>query len=146
MGRHPDALYNLGIFSYNGGEGIEQDHRAAFIFFENASTVGHSEALFSLWALLQYGHGVTKDDHKAVELYQKAADKGHANAPYNLGLYYYYGEGGLAKDLNRRKAYSNAPLIWDMKKPLPQPHRWRKNPIQPLDSLFRRFSERAAGK
>ena len=35
---HPEALYNLGIYSYNGMMGVPQDHKAAFVFFENAGT------------------------------------------------------------------------------------------------------------
>lgn len=96
---HQDALYNLGIYSYSGTPLVEQDYRAAFVFFENAASVGHSEALYSVGLCYSKGHGVEADAIQAVAYYKRAADKGHVNAIFNLGLYYYYGEGGLIKDL-----------------------------------------------
>lgn len=101
---HPDALYNLGIYSYSGAPLVEQDYKAAFVFFENAASVGHSDALFSVGLCYSKGHGIKLDSCQAVAYYKRAADKGHANAIFNLGLYYYYGEGGLNKDIDMAEA------------------------------------------
>jgi len=97
---HPDALYDMGVYHYNGIGGVEKDEKAAFIFFENAASTGHGEACFSMGLCLSLGQGTEKDENRAVACYKKAAEAGNANGMFNLGLYAFYGQGGFEKDLD----------------------------------------------
>ena len=80
-----EAQYNLGRMYYSG-EGVTQDYKQAFHWFQKPAEQGDTGAQFLLGFLYKNGLGVIESYEKAVHYYQKAAEKGFAGAQYELGL------------------------------------------------------------
>ena len=75
------------------GEGVPQDYKKAFYWYEKAANSGDSDAQFGLGLMYHYGEGIPQDFEKAFYWYEKAANLGDADAQNNLGYMYFYGVG-----------------------------------------------------
>ena len=89
-----DALsqYEIG-WMYANGDGLEQDFKEAFKWYQKAADQGDADAQYSLGLMYANGDGLEQDYKEAVKWYQKAADQGDADAQFNLGLMYDNGQG-----------------------------------------------------
>lgn len=72
---HPNAQYNLAVM-YHKGDGVAQDSKKAFFWYEKAAQAGLAIAQYNLGMLYYEGAIVPKDEEKAKELWQKAAHQG----------------------------------------------------------------------
>lgn len=72
---HPNAQYNLGVM-YQKGDGVEENAKKAFFWYEKAANLNLAIAQYNLGMLYFEGAVVDKDEEKARELWQKAADQG----------------------------------------------------------------------
>ena len=78
-------MFNLGVCYYNG-QGVTQDYKKAFEFYQRAADNGDADAMFNVGNCYYFGRGVTQDYNKAIEFYQRAADKGHVGAMKQLDI------------------------------------------------------------
>ena len=81
----PEALYNLGMFYYSGGDSIKNDPAVSFSLWIRAAGAGYNEANNGLGMLYENGCGVEKNIDKAASFYEKAMKGGSKVAQYNLG-------------------------------------------------------------
>lgn len=72
---HPHAQYNLAVM-YQKGDGVEQDLRKAFLWYEKAASSELDVAQYNLGMLYLQGLGTEKDVKKARTLLEKAANQG----------------------------------------------------------------------
>ena len=86
------SQYEIG-WMYANGQGVEQDFKEAFKWYQKAADQGDADAQYSLGLMYANGDGLEQDYKEAVKWYQKAADQGDADAQYNLGLMYDNGQG-----------------------------------------------------
>lgn len=85
-----DACFELG-FSYNYGEGVDQDYEEAVKWYKKAIDIsGHGSALYHLGECYHYGHGVPKNEEEAKSLFRLVESKDGL-----LGLYYVYDGRGV---------------------------------------------------
>ena len=68
------------------GNGVPQDQKQAFAWYERAAMRGLASAQFRLGAYYERGIGVTADAERAKVWYRRAADQGHVRAMHNLGV------------------------------------------------------------
>ena len=90
------AQYNLALV-YENGQGVEQDHEEAVLWFRNAADQGFALAQFKLANIYSNGQGVSQDLAQGVAWYRRAADQGHAESMHCLGVLYFRGI-GVTKD------------------------------------------------
>ena len=95
-----EELLSLGE-SFEKGIGVEEDHEAAFYYYEKAAKTGDPAALNKIGNMYAQGKGCTKDAHKAATYYLAAAEKGNKYAQHNIAFCYWDGV-GIEKD--REKA------------------------------------------
>lgn len=88
----PKAQYQLG-WSYDHGDGVEQDYVQAAEWYRKAANAGHPRAQNELGGLYENGHGVEQDYEQAMEWYRKAAAQDHPTSIGNLGRMYLFGFG-----------------------------------------------------
>lgn len=101
-----------------GKNGYSQDFEKARQNYEEASALGHQEALCCLGLLYQKGKGVEQNFDKAISYYNNARENGSANAIFLLAECYYYGI-GFSKDIAKgcelyREAYIKSSPFADM--------------------------------
>jgi uncharacterized protein len=72
---HPHAQYNLAVM-YQKGDGVDQDLRKAFLWYEKAAEADLDIAQYNLGMLYLQGLGTEKDVRKARMLLEKAAEHG----------------------------------------------------------------------
>lgn len=71
---HPDACFELG-FSYNYGEGVDQNYDEAVKWYRKAIEIGKNiEAKFHLGECYHYGWGVQQNEDIAIALYKSACE------------------------------------------------------------------------
>ncbi len=94
----PYAQNILGIM-YEEGDGVLQDSKKAFFWYNQATQNGLVKAIFNLALCYYNAKGVVQNLQKAKELFYKAANLGHARS------YYYLWE--LTKDISmlQKSAY-----------------------------------------
>ena len=85
-------MANIGVL-YETGQGVKQNFREAFRWYEMAAKPGLPTAQCNLGQLYATGRGVKADPAKASEWYLKAARQGHAQAQFLLGTALYFGKG-----------------------------------------------------
>ena len=73
------AMVDLGV-RYLQGQGVEQRHAVAVIYFRRAAKLGHPVAMYDLGICLRDGLGVPQDQKAAGEWFQRAANLGNADA------------------------------------------------------------------
>src|SRR5260370_20495292 len=73
---------------YNNGQGVQQDHTQAVLWYRKAADQGDARAQCNLGLMYNNGQGVQQDHTQAALWYRKAADQGVAQAQNNLGFMY----------------------------------------------------------
>ena len=91
-----EDLLSLGE-QYEKGIGVEEDHEAAFYYYEKAANTGDPAALNKLGNMYAQGKGCVKDMYKAASYYLAAAEKGNKYAQHNIAFCYWDGV-GVEKD------------------------------------------------
>lgn len=86
------AQYSLGI-CYSEGDGVQQDYRKAFEWFEKSAEQGNADSQYCLGVCYSEGEGVRQDYRKAFEWFEKSAEQGDALAQNYLGVIYELGRG-----------------------------------------------------
>ncbi len=94
-----DACYELGYRFYKGN-GIAQDYKTAFVWFNRAAELGDPAAQTTLGVMYFLGQGLDQDYNLSLKWFNKAADQKFAKAQYNLGLMYFHGT-GVEKSLDK---------------------------------------------
>lgn len=84
------AQWGLGIL-YRRGEGVEQDHAAAFRWFQQSAQRGHAAAQNDLGMSYSRGWGVEQSLTMAHQWLLESAARGHPAGQYNLGHLYING-------------------------------------------------------
>ena len=100
------GAFDIG-YSYDVGEGVEQDYEKAMEWYLKAAELGSSSAMKNIGLYYDDGKGVSQDYGKAMEWYLKAAELGNAGAMNNIGVLY-------EKGLGVEKDYSKA-MEWYLK-------------------------------
>ena len=103
----PKYQYNQGEMYYHG-EGVAQDYKEAFRWYQKAAEQGNVDAQHRLGEMYDQGQGVAEDDQRAVEWYQKAAEQRNADAQYRLGEMYDEGLGVAEDDQQAVQWYQKA--------------------------------------
>ena len=84
---HGDALAQLEVATrFAEGDGVAQDHRLAFAWYERAAMRGLAAAQFRLAAYYERGVGVAVDAERAKIWYRRAAEQGHVRSMHNLAV------------------------------------------------------------
>ena len=91
---------------YMNGDGVAQDFKKAFFWFEKAAIGGDANAQSELGNCYGKGFGVEKNEKLAASWRLKAALQGNSYAQYNVAISLMYGE-GLAKDEVEAYAFLN---------------------------------------
>ena len=86
------AQYTLG-FMYTNGEGVQEDHTAAALWYRQAANQGYAVAQSTLGFMYNFGRGVPQDYAEAEKWYRKAAEQGDAFGQSYLGFMYELGDG-----------------------------------------------------
>ena len=86
------AQAHLG-YLYYVGEGVEQNHEKAVMWYRKAAILGDRDSQYNLAVAYAFGEGVKQDYKEAFQWYRRAAEQNHAVAQYSLGVSYAYGEG-----------------------------------------------------
>lgn len=68
------------------GNGVAQDRKQAFAWYERAAMRGLAPAQFRLAAYYERGVGVAVDTERAKVWYRRAAEQGHVRAMHNLAV------------------------------------------------------------
>ena len=76
------------------------NYKKSVEFYEKATKMGNTEALYALGELYYNGCGVEQNYEKAVELYRKAAQLGNTSAQNALGNAYIEGKGVEENNVN----------------------------------------------
>lgn len=97
MQDNPAAQTQLGDL-YMQGQGVDQSHERAMLWYRQAARQNDARAQFNLGNMYLLGEGVLQDDETARDWYALAAAQGHAGARNNL------------ENLERRMATRISPL------------------------------------
>lgn len=73
-------------------DAVNEDRRAAFLWFERAAGQGSVEALYELSVCYLRGEGTPPFPEKSLALLKKAADAGYMLAQYDFGMLYLHGK------------------------------------------------------
>ena len=85
--RNGDALAQLEVATrFAEGDGVAQDHRLAFAWYERAAMRGLAAAQFRLAAYYERGVGVAIHSERAKIWYRRAAEQGHVRSMHNLAV------------------------------------------------------------
>ena len=80
------AMFNLGVYHYNGQCGLPQDYNKVFAFHHRAAELGYAKAYTSIGHAYCTGRGVVVDKKMAIHYFELAAMRGEASARHNLGF------------------------------------------------------------
>jgi len=95
------AQVGLGQLHYQGGRGVDTDHRLALNYFEQAAHAGNPVAMAFLGKMHLEGSDVVKQDNDTAMMYfKKAADQNNPVGQSGLGLMYLHGK-GVNKDYKK---------------------------------------------
>ena len=100
--QHPEAIYMLGNYAYEGLVD-EEDEAQAFHHYERAANLGHADAMNNLADMYLNGESIEQDEQLALEWFEKAAEKGVLEAMFTLGIMY---EQGLGVDVDEQSAFN----------------------------------------
>ena len=95
--RYAYALYQ--------GEGVAQDFKAAYLWFEKAARQDHATACNNLGMMLRYGEGCEQNERQAADWFRRGADLGSASAAKHLSEMYEKGL-GVAKDAQQAEEWA----------------------------------------
>ena len=79
-------------YSYEKGEGVEQNYKLAFEWYKKSADQNYPDAECNLGVLYSNGWGVEQDTAKAIELFKNAAEQEDEVAQFNLACRYYWGK------------------------------------------------------
>ena len=102
------AMYALGSM-YSVGNGVPQDLKEAFKWFQKAARYGRPDAEYKIGLMYANGLGVEQNDRRALNWLGKSAKKGFTSAQYQIGLMYMAGRG---VQQNYIKAYAWSDLAY----------------------------------
>ena len=86
-----DAMFELGVFFYNG-DGVKENKTEAVKWFKKAAEKGDATAMYNLFVCYANGYGVEQDMQEAIRWCIKAGDHGDAKAYYMVGMTYFLGK------------------------------------------------------
>ena len=66
------------------GQGVEQNHQEAMLWFRKAAEQGQAEAQFHTGWMYSHGLGTEQNEHQSVYWYRKAAQQGETRALEHL--------------------------------------------------------------
>uniref|UniRef100_UPI000ABB6F17 tetratricopeptide repeat protein n=1 Tax=Aliarcobacter cryaerophilus TaxID=28198 RepID=UPI000ABB6F17 len=72
---HSESQYNLGLMYYKG-QGVKQNYKKSFEWFEKAANQGYVNAQYNLGVMYENGDGVNKNYKKVKEYFGKACEGG----------------------------------------------------------------------
>jgi hypothetical protein len=98
---NPVAMYNLAEAYYHG-DGVTQDHKAAFQWYQKAADKGHAAARCELGIMLLKGKGTPKNVDRAFELFQSTPH--HGKATFMVGYCHERGH-GAPQDFKKALSY-----------------------------------------
>jgi hypothetical protein len=81
----------MGRITFEGMNGVPEDHREARRWFERAERWGRAEALSMLGVMALNGFGGPRDRAKAVEFCRQAAERGYVKAETGMGRFLWDG-------------------------------------------------------
>jgi TPR repeat protein len=88
-----DAIWQFVLAAhYKNGLGLEQDERAALVWFQKSADQGYPEAIFYLGVMYLVGDGVEQDEARGLRLFEESATLGYADAECTLGVFYGVGQ------------------------------------------------------
>ncbi|MCL2022509.1 MAG: sel1 repeat family protein [Betaproteobacteria bacterium] len=87
-----NAQFDLGS-RYSLGQGVPQDYRQAFNWYQKAAEQGLEEAQHNLGSMYNRGDGVPQNVWQAINWWRKAAAQGSPPSQYLLGTAYANGRG-----------------------------------------------------
>ena len=109
------AQFDLGYSYYNGQNGLPVDYEKSRMWYEQASKLGHANAMFNLGWRLWLGEGGEVDRKRAIELWRRSADKGYLESLNALGRAYQDDEfRDYDKALQCLRESADKGLIWSM--------------------------------
>jgi TPR repeat protein len=91
---------------YDNGQGIKQDYKEAFKWYELAADQGLTDAQLRIGLMYQLGQGIKQDYQLSEKFYRNAAKQGDPDAQLMLGLAYWSGR-GLQQDKIRAYMWVN---------------------------------------
>lgn len=94
----PEAMFQLAMVLYDGGEAFGDKQRAAALI-EQAADAGHNLARFNFAQMLVDRDPSPEGQARAATYYEKAADSGLADAQYAMAEIYRQGFAGRPVDL-----------------------------------------------
>jgi len=111
---HAEAQYYLATL-YGSGDGVAQDHKAAFNWLLAAAGQGYVEAQYELSRFYSRGIGTEENTGEALKWLEQAADNNHVKAQYYLAAAYESGQGveqnpSAAIGWHRRAAENGLPI------------------------------------
>lgn len=95
------AQYEVGMIYYHG-DGVWNDHRAAYQWFEKAAVLGNRKAQYKLGLMHYSSTFLPQDKRAAFDWHMKAAEQGYPPAQVSIGLAYSLGD---IVEQNDRKAF-----------------------------------------
>jgi len=101
-----EAQVGLGQLHYQGGRGIEMNHRLALNYFTQAAETNNPIAMAMLGKLYLMGSGeaIKANNDTAFMYFKRSADMGNAIGQSGLGLMYLEGR-GVARDYKKAMDY-----------------------------------------
>lgn len=99
--------FNMGQ-AYYYGEGVDQDYKVAFDWYQKAANQGYDLAYIQLSRYYEKGLLAPKNISKAIKLLEKPAKNGEPTAQYNLAILY-KNENNLDKFNYWKEIYSTNP-------------------------------------
>ena len=81
------AMNQIG-FIFMGDEGIEENSKQSFYWFNEAANKNNPVGMYNLGNCYKNGYGIEADVEKAAEWFKKAAELGNVDAMCELGGYY----------------------------------------------------------
>lgn len=98
-GRHPEALYYMGLFAEQG-IGMDKNKESSFFYIETSARLEYAPAITKLGNFYYSGFHVPKDIEYARKLYERAAKK-DPKALISLGV---MAEKGIGEENDPKKA------------------------------------------
>lgn len=103
------AQVGLGQLHYQGGRGVDQDHKRALDYFTMAAEAGNGNAMAYLGKMYYEGGPIVpQDNDTAFKYFEAAAIKGNPVGQSGLGLMYLYGKGVKQDNAKALKYFSLA--------------------------------------
>ncbi|RKZ05637.1 hypothetical protein DRQ32_12165 [bacterium] len=104
--KKPDGLNIMAIYlvawMYDTAQGIPQDYKQAFEWYEKAADLGYGDAQLRLAQMYQQGQGIEQSNDLALHWYKTAAQQGYNKAQRILADHY---RAGTLVEQNKQQAF-----------------------------------------